>query len=74
MTLLKQYKNTTVLHVESQYNQFQLYPLQEQLNRQKVDEFEKLQDRAIRYVENDMYYNMDIDVLYHKHNVQKLSM
>ena len=31
-------------------------------HKSKVDMLEKLQERAIRYVENDLYYNMAIDV------------
>ena len=37
----------------------------------KVEKLGKLQEKAIRYVEKYMYYNMDVYVLYHKYNVQK---
>ena len=40
----------------------------------KIEKLEKLQEKGIRYVNNDIHYNADIETLYCTYNIQKLFM
>ena len=46
----------------------------ESARKPKIDKLEKLQEKGIRYVDNDIHYNADIETLYRTCNIQKLSM
>ena len=46
----------------------------ESARKPKIDKLEKLQEKGIRYVDNDIHYNTDIETLYCTDNIQKLSM
>ena len=46
----------------------------ESVRKPKIDKLEKLQEKGIRYVDNDIHYNADIETLYRTCNIQKLSM
>ena len=46
----------------------------ESARKPKIDKLEKLQEKGIRYVDNDIHYTADIETLYRTYNIQKLFM
>ena len=40
----------------------------------KIDKLEKLKEKGIKYIDNDIHYNADIETLYRTYNIQKLSI
>ena len=46
----------------------------ESARKAKFDKLEKLQEKALRFVDNDMHSYREIDEMYRQHNVQPLSL
>ena len=56
--------------LDSDYTEFMV----ESSSKSKIEKLEKLQEKAVRYVVNDLLNVMDIDVLYANYDVSPLSM